>query len=91
MEKEAGTFKGSSLVKPDTVHETAMGWGEVLGLGHGHYTDIGIVPLEGLKVGDRVAFVKFLKEAHTNKAVQQTLGEDELIIRMEDVVVVDSK
>ena len=91
MEKEASTFKGSSLVKPETVHETAIGWGEVLSLGHGHYTDVGLVPLEGVKVGDRVAFIKFLKEGHSNKSLQHVLGEDRLIIRMEDVVVVDSK
>jgi len=90
MEKEPKTFKGSQLAKPDTVHETAVGWGEVVALGHGHYTGKGIVPMTELKVGDRVAFIKFLKEAQTNKAIQHTIGEGRLMLKIEDVLVVQS-
>jgi co-chaperonin GroES (HSP10) len=88
IEDEAEFFKDSVLVKPDTVHETAVGWGEVLGIGEGYDTRKGIVPIEGVKVGDRVAFIKFLKEGHTNKLVASVIGEDMLIVEAKDIVVV---
>ena len=90
MDPEPDKFKDSLLVKPGTVHESAVCWGEVLGIGHGHYTDIGLVPIKGVKPGDRVSFIKFLKEGRSNKQLSQSLGDDKLIIRMEDVLLVDT-
>lgn len=89
IEPEAGTFQGSSLIKPDTVHESAVGWGKVLAIGSGTPTKAGLVPVEGIKVGNKVAFIKFLREAHTNKALASTLGDDLLIIELKDVVLID--
>ena len=89
MDPESSTFQGSELIKPDTVHDSAVCWGEVEGIGHGHYTDVGLIPVEGVKVGDRVSFIKFLKEGRSNKQLSQSLGDDMLIIRMEDVLLVD--
>ena len=82
-------FKGSnSIIRPDTVHETAMGIGKVLNVGTGTSTENGRAPIEGVEVGDKVAFVKFLKETQTNKAISHTIGEENLIIELKDVVAV---
>lgn len=88
LEDEAEFFANSLLVKPDTVHEGAQGWGKVLEIGDGVPTRAGKVPIRGVKLGDRVAFVKFLKKTQSNEALAHVLGEDNLIIEFKDVVVV---
>lgn len=88
MEPEDSVFKGYSIIKPDTVHDTAIGFGKVLDVGTGTPTRSGRAPVEGVKVGDWVAFVKFLKETQSNRAVAHTIGEDNLLIELKDVVVV---
>lgn len=91
MEDEESFFKGyNSIIKPETVHDSAQGWGKVLSLGTGtRLKDGGTAPIKGVKVGDRVAFVKFLKEAQTNKGLANVIGDDKLIIELRDVLVVD--
>jgi co-chaperonin GroES (HSP10) len=89
LEPESEHFKeASSLVRPETVHETAIGFGKVLMLGTGVETKNGIAPIEGVEEGDRVAFIKFLAQTETNKALSHSLDEDQLIIELKDVVVV---
>ena len=91
IEDEEAFFKGyNTIIKPETVHDSAQGWGKVLSLGTGtRLKDGGTAPIKGVKVGDRVAFVKFLKEAQTNKSLAHVLGEDKLIIELRDVLVVE--
>jgi len=88
VHEEAGHFENSALVKPETVHETAISWGTVQSVGDGYPTPNGRVPITQVKEGDEVAFVKFLREGHTNKALASAIGPDQLIIDMKDVVVV---
>lgn len=89
IEPEDAYFKGSnSIIKPDTAHDTVMGFGKVLEVGTGTPIKSGRAPVNGVEVGDRVAFVKFLKETQTNKGISHIIGEDRLIIELKDVVVV---
>jgi len=88
LEDEEEFFANSLIVKPETVHQTAQGWGKVLGVGDGVPTRAGKVPIKGVRVGDRVAFVKFLKRTQANEALAHVLGEKNLIIEFKDVVVV---
>jgi co-chaperonin GroES (HSP10) len=90
MDDEEAFFKGyNSIIKPDSVHDSAQGWGKVLSLGTGtRLKDGSMAPIEGVRVGDRVAFVKFLKEAQTNKSVAALLGDDKIIIELRDILVV---
>ncbi len=91
LEQEEDFFQQyRSLVKPESVHETAQGWGKVLQMGDGTRLKHGDkAPIRGVKVGDRVSFVKFLKEAATNKSIAALIGEDKLIIELKDIVVVE--
>jgi hypothetical protein len=47
------------------------------------------MPIKGIEVGDRIAFIKFLKEARSNILVADKLGKDQLIIELKDVLLVD--
>jgi len=69
------------LYKPDNAHENAIGYGIVEAIGDGIRTKKGVlVPITDLKVGDKVAFIKFLKEVHTNVAASHIIGEDRLLL-----------
>lgn len=73
------------LYKPDSVHEDAIGFGIVEAMGEYAITKKGVlVPIEkyvdDLKVGDKIAFIKFLKEVHTNVEASKVIGEDLILI-----------
>jgi len=92
IENEEAFFEGyNSIIKPESVHDSAQGWGKVLTLGSGtQLRDGETAPIKGVKVGDRVAFVKFLKETQSNKNLAAVIGDNKIIIELRDVLVVDS-
>ena len=73
------------LYKPESAHEDAIGFGIVEALGTHAITKKGVlVPLEryvdDLKVGDKIVFIKFLREVHTNVEASKVIGEDLILI-----------
>lgn len=87
VDKEQTTFTNSCLVKPETVHEDAVGSGIVESIGWHHKT-MKVVEkvISEIKPGDRVYFIKFLKETNTNKLLSSTIGDDRIIIEFKDVL-----
>ena len=61
----------------------------MLAVGDGTPTKAGKIPVSGIEVGNKVAFIKFLREAQTNKALASTLGDGLIIIELKDVVLID--
>ena len=89
IEPDEEYFKGAnSIIKPETVHESPIGFGKVVMVGMGTETKKSLAPIEGVKVGDRVAFIKFLVETQTNQALALSMGDEKLIVELKDVVVV---
>lgn len=71
----------------DDVHQ----WGTVLAVGPGRVTSEGTrVPLQ-VKPGDRVLYIRYLKNTHTGEALRAThcLGHDQFLIHEGDILAVE--
>jgi co-chaperonin GroES (HSP10) len=80
-------FTNSLLYKPDTVHEDAIGYGVVQAVGkHKINREPGWKEETEVRVGDKVAFIKFLREVHTNQGVASIIGDDLILIEFKDIL-----
>lgn len=80
------------IVKPEGAHDVVHEWGTVLAVGPGkYYEKLGDrVPLE-VAPGDRVYYIKFLKNTHTGKSIKHVLEDGTFLIQQKDVIVVEER
>jgi co-chaperonin GroES (HSP10) len=89
-------IEDSILIKPEKAHDTVYTWATVIAVGPGRWSkpkkgkDQVRVPM-GIKVGDRVCFVKFLRNTKTGEALQARLPDNHLIIQEQDVELIEEK
>ena len=93
LDEEPDHFSGNIIVKPETVHETAEIEGTILKVGTGHPITKGPnaggrVPITEVKPGDKVCFIKFLKDTIENPILQTKFGEGIIILKMHDIIYV---
>lgn len=93
-EREVG---GVTIVYPEGAHGDSGEvhcWAEVLQVGPGKWATKKGQPTGrrepiDLEVGDRVMMTWYLSQIETNKALAAVIGEDQIIIRPEDVLCVE--
>lgn len=87
MLPEPEMFEGGILYKPETVHQTALGYGVIQAFGK-HKLNVfpGYKEATEYEVGQKVIFIKFNRETGTNKGVMQSLGDDTIIIEFKDAL-----
>lgn len=87
MLPEPEMFEGSILFKPETVHQTAIGYGIIQAFGK-HKLNVfpGYKEATEYKVGQKLLYIKFLVETGTSKGVMRSLGDDTIIIEFKDVL-----
>jgi co-chaperonin GroES (HSP10) len=93
MDPEAELVTSGLLVKPQIAHEHVLRTGKVMQVGPGKWARKGERALNkrvrpDIEEGDGVLFIKFLNMTETNKALQVHLGEDEIILRPDDILLV---
>jgi co-chaperonin GroES (HSP10) len=93
MDPESEVVGSGLLIKPQTAHEHVLRTGKVLQVGPGKWAKKGEFGVDkrvrtDVEEGDGVLFIKFLNMTETNKALQVHLGEDEIILRPDDILLV---
>lgn len=93
MDPESEKVISGILIKPQIAHEHVLRTGKVVQIGPGKWAkkkgrDLNKRVRPDIEVGDGVLFIKFLNMTETNKALQFYLGEDEIILRPDDVLLV---
>lgn len=71
----------------DDVHQ----WGTVLACGKGRWSKKGVrIPIQ-VKPGDRVLYVRYLKETHTGKSLRAShcIGSDQFLIHEGDILAIE--
>jgi co-chaperonin GroES (HSP10) len=77
------------IIIPDNVLPSIHVVGEVLAIGYLTSKKAAAkTPIPDLKVGDRVAFVRFLEKTDANPQIKRAIGENVLRIRPADVLLV---
>lgn len=71
----------------DDVHQ----WGTVLAVGGGRVTKKGVDVPPQVKPGDRVLYIRYLKNTHTGGALRAAscIGPDQFMIHEDDILAVD--
>lgn len=92
VDEEPDKFFGTSLVKPETVHESAEIEGTVVSVGTGYPIKKGPDagknrPIE-LSPGDRVGFIKFYGDTGENPRLQTLMGAGYIILKTHDILYV---
>ncbi len=88
MDEEMRMTASGTLYLPDDSEEHVYACGRVLKLGTGRTTKKGVVRVQGVEVGEKVAFIKFVKETHTHKSLREVLGPDLIILGPDDILLV---
>lgn len=78
------------IVKPEGAHDDVHEWGTVLAVGPGRRSNKNgrRIPLE-VSPGDRVYYIKFLKNTHTGQSIKHVLDEGTFLIQQKDVIVAE--
>lgn len=78
------------IVIPEGAHDEVHEWGTVIAVGPGRFYEKiwDTVPLE-VGPGDRVLYVKFLKNTHTGQAIRHVLDEGTFLIQQKDIIVAE--
>jgi len=82
--------KVGSLFKPQGAYEHILRTAEVLQVGPGKWSKEGSKrePM-GVEVGEGVVFIRFVADStKTAQSIQATLGENEALIRLSDIMLV---
>ncbi len=82
------------LVIPGGQVENIYQWGTVLRVGPGMWSKKGAVRVAtGVHPGDRVLFIRFLKNTHSGEALRASghLGDSHFMIRASDVVALEDQ
>uniref|UniRef100_A0A7C3WM70 10 kDa chaperonin n=1 Tax=Dictyoglomus turgidum TaxID=513050 RepID=A0A7C3WM70_9BACT len=90
LEEERVTSGG--IIMPDDAHQDAIGYGIVEAVGPGYWRDgryLSIEEVDGLKVGMKVSFIKFLKDTHTNEGIRNRIGDDLILIDTKDILTME--
>jgi co-chaperonin GroES (HSP10) len=77
------------LVVPDTVVKSVHRRGVVRAVGY-IWEEGRRVPIPGIHSGDHCVFVRFYANTHTNEQIQESIGENLLIMEPKDLLVVCS-
>ena len=76
------------IIKPEGAHDDVHEWGTVVAIGPGRRQGkkgvrcpVDVVP------GDRVLYIKFLKNTGTGRGIQHTLEDGTFLIQEKDIIV----
>ena len=87
------TDKTSSggIVLPGSAVEDVNQWGTVLAVGTGVVTKKGVRRPLQVEEGDRVLYIRYLKETHTGQTLrrQSCIGNNQFLIREGDILAIE--
>jgi chaperonin GroES len=77
------------LFRPEGAIEDIHIWGRVIAVGSGKITTKGIeIPVD-VKVGDKVYFIRFLRNTKSGESLIKVLGPNRFLINEKDIVLVE--
>lgn len=68
--------------------ENVNNTGTVVAVGYEYTEDGDRIPLRGIEVGEKVLFIRFLADQHTNEQIREMFGKDLIRIQPSDVQLV---
>lgn len=89
--EDGARVRASGVIMPPRAVDDVHQWGEVLAVGPGRLTKKGVLVPPDVKVGDRVLYIRYLKETHTGKTLRQQdcLAEDQFLIQESDIIAIE--
>lgn len=87
MDPEDRVTESGVIHIPETAHETIIGTGTILAYGYMHpKKKVSGIPIPGLSVGDKCAFIKFLKNQNANQMFRRTHQDDVVLLQSKDIM-----
>ncbi len=81
----------SGIIAPAKAVDDVHQWGTVLAVGKGRISRKGIRIPPQVKPGDRVLYIRYLKETHTGQSLRAAscIGQDQFLIHEEDILAIE--
>jgi chaperonin GroES len=81
----------SGIIMPERAVDDVNQWGTVLAVGSGVVNGKGVRIPPQVKPGDRVLYIRYLKNTHTGESLrwQSCLEEDQFLIKEGDILAIE--